>query len=145
MHPTIFFSGTKPWLSHLDGETTDGCISQYCSTLPAFYNIFNPYLKRKCTKESGEGKDRVDSNNPNDQPKTSAELNRPGGRVESARNLAHCVDVDRPCGNVTGETEFDDDSKTNVKIPAIYRFKDHTFYGCEGPGLWLWEFYSAQL
>ena len=140
----IFF-GTKPWLSKIDGETTDGCISQYCSTLPAFYNILNPYLKRKCTKESGEGKDRVDSNNSNDQPKISAELNRPGGRVESAANLSHCVDVDRPRGNVTGETEFDDESKTNVKIPAIYRFKDHKFYDCEGPGLLLWEFYSAQL
>lgn len=140
----IFFS-TKPFLKYLDGETTDGCQLQYNSTLPALYNILNKYLKRKCTKESGEGKDRVDSNGSNDQPKISAELNRKGGRIESAANVTNAVDKDRPRGNVTAETEFEEDSKTDVKIPPIYRFKDHKFYDCEGPGLCLWEFYSALL
>ena len=57
----------------------------------------------------------MDSNIPNDQPKINAELNRPGGRVESAGNLAHCVDdADRPRGNITGEAEFDDERKTSV-------------------------------
>ena len=65
--------------------------------------------------------------------------------MESAGNLSHCADVDRPCGNATGEAEFDDDSKTSVKVPAIYRFQDHEFYDCKGAGLLLWEFYSAQL
>ena len=49
--------------------------------------------------------------------------------------MPHCADVDRPRGNVTGETEFDDDSKNNVKIPAICRFKDHKVYDCEA---WAW-------
>lgn len=141
----VFFS-TKPWLTEgLDGETTDGCVAQYNSTAPMLYNLLNPFLKRKNTKEKGEGKDRVDSNGSNDQQKIAAEMNRKDGRLESAGGLTNCVDKDRPQGNVTAEAEFAEDSKPTVKIPPIKRLKDHKFADVEGDDLILWEFYSASL
>ena len=143
----VFFS-TKQWLKDgIDGETTDGCIAQYNSTLPMLYNLLNPFLKRKCTKESGEGKDRIDSNKSNDNPKIQAELNRKEGRLESASGLVNCVDKDRARGNVTSEAEFDQTTKCVVKdVPPIKRMTDYKFADVEQPHeLRLWEFYSAEL
>lgn len=142
----VYFS-TKPWLKEgIDGETSDGCLAQYASTLPLLYNLLNRFLKRKCTKESGEGKDRIDSNKSNDNPKIQAAMNRKDGRLETAADLTDCVDKDRAAGNVTAEAEFDGQTKTVVKdIPPISNVKDYKFSNTEGPGLVLWEFYSAEL
>ena len=140
------FFANKWWLTEgISGETTDGCVAQYNSALPMLYNLTNPYLKRKCTKERGEGKDRIDSNCSNDQPKLIAEVNRKGGRIEQAADVSKALDQDRARGNVTAEAEFDADSMPTGKIPPIYRLKDYKFADVEGPTLILWEVFSAAL
>ena len=79
-------------------------------------------------------------------PKIQAAMNRKDGRLETAADLTDCVDKDRAAGNVTAEAEFDGQTKTVVKdIPPISNVKDYKFSNTEGPGLVLWEFYSAEL
>ena len=54
----IFFSN-RPWLTEIVGEDSDGSTVQYANTMAALYNAKNPFLSSKCTKTSGEGKDKV--------------------------------------------------------------------------------------
>ena len=112
------------------------------STTNERYNVTNPFLMTKNTRESGEGKGPNDSNGANSQPVLNEHLNKAGGSVRDSGDVHSALDGNRARGDLNATGSFGGESKPEFKINPIKWFQDLKFHKYEGTTMRLHEFFS---
>ena len=116
--------------------------SNVSTTTNERYNVTNPFLMTKNTRESGEGKGPNDSNGANSQPVLNEHLNKAGGSVRDSGDVHSALDGNRARGDLNATGSFGGESKPEFKINPIKWFQDLKFHKYEGTTMRLHEFFS---